>query len=261
MESLQSPANANLQGTKTVAEIGEREGWSPDRYAIALSENIRDSRVGLDAQRERIIALCSVASGLAGDQASAQELSRHFSILEALFHRFSRQAHEALKDDRPRASEVADRFLGAALKAQRAAMATLSALKVLRDEHRAPSASSPASATTPSSGPKPTATVTMSTTTFVPDSLIEYSVTASSTLLAADESDLSETTTMVLDMEGPLTVSLRQICMNYFFVLATVALEFNPMRSQADGQDGEGRASQRNWREPGATQAAFYMLA
>lgn len=204
MESLQSPANANLQGAKTVAEISNREGWSPDRYAIALSENIRDSRVPLDMSRERLAALAEVGAGLAGDQACSDELARHFSILESLFHRFARQAHEALKDDRPRASEVADRFLGAALKAQRAAMATLSALKVLRDEHRAPT--TPSSTSTPSSGPMPTATVTLPTTSVAPDSLIEYSG-SKNVLLAADESGPSESTTMVLEMEDSLTLS------------------------------------------------------
>jgi hypothetical protein len=50
-----------------------------------------------------------------------------------MFHRFAREAHEALKSDKPRASEIADRYLTAALKAQRAALTTLSALKMLRD--------------------------------------------------------------------------------------------------------------------------------
>ena len=70
----------------TVAEIAEPEGWSPDRFAIATnSEGIRDSRIGLDTQREWLAALAKVGIGMDGDQASAEELARHLSTSEALF--------------------------------------------------------------------------------------------------------------------------------------------------------------------------------
>ena len=71
--------------------------------------------------------------GLGADRAAADELARMFAVLEALFHRFARTAHEISVTDQARNSVHAERYLSAGLKAQRAAMATLSALKVLRD--------------------------------------------------------------------------------------------------------------------------------
>lgn len=38
-------------------------------------------------------------------------------------------------------------------------------------------------------------------------------------------------------------VSLRQTCMKSFDVLANLVVEFNPMRSTADGQTSKGRAN------------------
>lgn len=87
-------------------------------------------------------------AGLAGDRASADELAGHYAILEALFHRFAREAHEALKSDKPQAGEIADRYLTAALKAQRAALATLSALKILRSSASTPTPTQPTPAPT-----------------------------------------------------------------------------------------------------------------
>lgn len=143
---LEKPATVDLTGSGSVSEMAQREGWDPDLYALALSENIRNSGMSLDLSRERLASLAQVAAGLAGDQASADELARHFSILEALYHRFARAAVEAMGSDRQRASEIADRYLSAALKAQRGAMACLSALKVLRDGHQPPTTTTAASA-------------------------------------------------------------------------------------------------------------------
>ena len=131
--TLDQISAVDLSGSASMTEVAEREMFDPDKYAACLAEAIRATNVPLDRQRERLAALAQVGAGLAGDRASADELARHHAILEALFHRFAREAHEALKSDKPRASEIADRYLSAALKAQRAALATLSALKVLRD--------------------------------------------------------------------------------------------------------------------------------
>ncbi|MDO8249103.1 MAG: hypothetical protein Q7T78_05205 [Rhodoferax sp.] len=150
--TLDQIASADLSGSASVSDMATREEWTPDFYAVVLAENIRTTKVPLDLQRERLAALAQVVGpGLAGGQASAEELARHYAILESLFHRFAREAHEALRSDKPRASEIADRYLTAALKAQRAALATLSALKVLRD-----SASTP---TTPAAQPAPAPTL------------------------------------------------------------------------------------------------------
>lgn len=130
-KSLDDVATADLAGCTTTAAMASAEAWDPDTYALALSEHIRDSKVPLDRQRERLAALAQVGTG--ADRAAADELARQFSILESLFHRFARAAHEISVTDHARNSVHAERFLSASLKAQRAAMATLSALKVLRD--------------------------------------------------------------------------------------------------------------------------------
>lgn len=132
-QPLDQVTTADLLGSASVSDMATREEWTPDLYAVVLSENIRATNVPLDRQRERLAGLAQVGAGLVGGQASADELARHYSILDALFQRFAREAHEALKSDKPRSSEVADRYLSAALKAQRAGLSTLSALKVLRD--------------------------------------------------------------------------------------------------------------------------------
>jgi hypothetical protein len=58
-----------------------------------------------------------------------------------------------------------------------------------------------------------------------------------------------------------ITVSFRQACMKSIDILANVSCEFNPMRSAADGREGEGRASWGAWREPEAGSGAVQTLA
>lgn len=146
MSELKQPATVDLTRCNSVAsmaaaESSAAESWDPDRYAITLGENIRSSGMPLGLQRERLAALAG--AGASAGQASADELARHFSILESLVHRFSRAAVEALDSGLPRASETADRLLVGALKAQRAAMACLSSLAVLRDRSNAPTTAAP----------------------------------------------------------------------------------------------------------------------
>lgn len=145
MDHLDEIATADLTGCQTVAEVAEREGWQDaDTWALRLSAYIRDPDMPLDRQRERLAALAQV--GALADQAASDMLAQNAVILEALFHRFAVLARSisASTNDQVRNSAHSERYLNAALKAQRAAMATLSALKVLRD-----SASTP---TTPASG-------------------------------------------------------------------------------------------------------------
>ena len=125
--ALDAPATATLQGARTWGDLATAEGWSPEEYVLALAENIRSTATPLDAQRERLSALAQVGGGLiqTGDQATANVLAQHFAVLEALYQRFAREAFEALQGSGPRASEIAERYLGASLKAQRAAMAVL----------------------------------------------------------------------------------------------------------------------------------------
>lgn len=132
---LSRPAEVNLQGAQSVAGMAEREGWTPDSYALTLAGHIRNSGVPLQAQTERLQALAQVGGSLAvgADSATAAALSQHYAVLEALHQRFAHEALKALDAGGRNAPEVADRFLSASLRAQRAAMGVLSALKVLRD--------------------------------------------------------------------------------------------------------------------------------
>ena len=160
MSELKQPATANLTHCNSVAsmaaaESSAAESWDPDRYAIALGENIRSSGMPLNLQRERLAALAG--AGASAGQASADELARHFSILEALYHRFARAAVEAMDTGLPRASETADRYLSAALRAQRAAASCLSSLLILRDASRPPTTAKPESVAAPATSTTPVA--------------------------------------------------------------------------------------------------------
>lgn len=144
MEKLNTPAAVDLTGCTSVADMAARESvepdnWNPDDYAMLLSEHIRDSGVPLDRQRERLAALAQVGQVLQGDAPAAAELARHALILGALFERFALVAHNlSVKNGGGLTSVAAERYLNAALKSQRAALGTLSALKTLRDSATAP---------------------------------------------------------------------------------------------------------------------------
>ena len=127
---LLQPAATNLQGVVSVDDMAEREGMDPETYALALSETIRSTLIPLDVQRERLSALVSV--GHRADTATARQIAQHLEVVEALFHRFSHSAVEAIERGGPRAAETSEAFLRGALRAQRASMACLSALATLR---------------------------------------------------------------------------------------------------------------------------------
>lgn len=156
MDQLNEIAKADLTGCATVAEIAERENWKGDAngYAIRLSEYLRTSEVPIDAQRERLAALCSV--GALADRATADTLGQHLIVLEALFQKFAREAHDLSNSvgGRGRDSVHVERYLNAGLKAQRAALACLSALAVLRDRDNA---GAPTTPTTPAASGAPIA--------------------------------------------------------------------------------------------------------
>lgn len=137
-DQLNQIAAVDLSGCATIGAMAEREAWDPDRYAITLAENCRESGMSLDTQRERLACLAQVGAGLDGDSASAGELARHFAVLDALFQRFARASVEAMGTGRPGSSETAERYLKASITAQRAALACLSALHAIRDKNRSP---------------------------------------------------------------------------------------------------------------------------
>ncbi len=143
-QHLGVPATVDLTGSDTIADMAAREAWSPDLYAVVLAENIRETTVPLDTQRERLAALAQVGAVLRGDAPAAEELARHALILGALFERFALvSAGLSTEGGGARQSVASERYLNAALKAQRACMATLSTLKVLRDSAAAPTTPAP----------------------------------------------------------------------------------------------------------------------
>lgn len=134
MTNIQEAAAADLSGCSSIAEMSRREEeFDPDRYAIALAHNIRNDGVSLDVQRERLAALAQVGGGLAASRASAEELGRHLLILNALFTRLALMAANAAGHPGKHSAEAADRLTSSAIKAQRAAVSVLGAMKALRD--------------------------------------------------------------------------------------------------------------------------------
>lgn len=128
------PTTAHLSGAATFKEMAHREGeYDADRYAICLAHNIRNDGVSLDAQRERLAALTALA-GQTGVNAAADELARHFVVLSALFDRLALQAARAAGERGQQGAQAAERLTAGAIKAQRAAAATLGALNVLRQQ-------------------------------------------------------------------------------------------------------------------------------
>ncbi|MCF8169358.1 MAG: hypothetical protein K9K38_17215 [Rhodoferax sp.] len=133
---LSHPATVDLTGTASIAAMAAREilVWDPDTYAANLALHIRSDRVPLDVQRERLAQLSTI--GVSAGKASAQELARHALLLDALFAKFAHASAELLDANSVRNAVASERYLGMAVKAQRAALATLSALKILRDSEQ-----------------------------------------------------------------------------------------------------------------------------
>lgn len=133
MNKLDQTPTADLGACTSIAEMSEAEGWTPQDYTIALSATLANVEMPLDISRERLAALGSIGAGLAAVQASADTLAQHVLILDALMSRFALEAHAALtRNTNARAPETAERYLNAAIKASRAALATMSALSILR---------------------------------------------------------------------------------------------------------------------------------
>ena len=127
---LLQPAASNFEGVVSVDDMAEREGMDPETYALALSETIRSTLIPLDVQRERLAALVSI--GHRADTATARQIAQHLEVTDALFHRFSHSAVEAIERGGPNSASSAEAFLRGALRAQRASLACLSALTRLR---------------------------------------------------------------------------------------------------------------------------------
>ena len=128
-----APATADLQGARSISELAERESYtSAADYSAQFAQALCNSGP-LDLMRERFTALTSAAGHLEPDKAAASEVGQHYLILEALFRKLVIQSAAAVGAGGRGSSEAGERLLNGAFKAQRAAMACLSALKVLRD--------------------------------------------------------------------------------------------------------------------------------
>lgn len=146
MHDLTQPAIAPLDNCTSLQDMARAEGgYSADLYALALSDHIRDSSIPVSRQRERLLQLARV--GLAGSQASAEALTQHYAIVEALGQRFAAAAVKLLGEGR---SVQAETYMNLSLKATRAALEVLSAIKILREEQSA--------LVPPTSGPTPSPT-------------------------------------------------------------------------------------------------------
>lgn len=135
-KNLNEPAPVDLAGAGSIKAMAQAEGMTTESYAIRLAEVLRaPGNVALANQRARLQALAQCGAG--GDLAAADTLSQHALILEALFTRFAHESAKWLQSNDRRAGEYAERFLGAAVRAQMAAARCLSAIHVIRN---APSA-------------------------------------------------------------------------------------------------------------------------
>ena len=134
---LENPAIVDLMGSGSVADMASREGYlEPTDYAMALAAHLRHPKVKMSNQRERLHALAQL--GGSADLATAEVLVQHLAIIEGLMHRFSFESVRVMGIPGKRPDEASERYLKAALQAQRAALGILSALKTLRDTPTAP---------------------------------------------------------------------------------------------------------------------------
>ena len=131
--TFNAPATADFQGVRSIRETAEREGFADATDYSARFAQALCSSGALDLMRERFVALTSVAGHLDPGRAAADEIGHHYMILEALFRKLIIQSVAATEFGGRGSSEAGERLLNGAFKAQRAAMACLSALKVLRD--------------------------------------------------------------------------------------------------------------------------------
>ncbi len=115
--------------------MAEAEGWTHQDYALAVAAAIANTDIALDVSRERLLSLAAIGSNLKAAQASADTLAQHVLVLDALFSRFAFESHAALsRNANSKTPETAERYLNAAIRASRASIATMSALKILRDD-------------------------------------------------------------------------------------------------------------------------------
>ena len=128
---IAQPPAVSLTGSEALQEMACREGYAPSDYVRRLADFLRDDRLSLAPQRERLAALAEIGS--TADIATSLQLTEHLALLDALFCRFAAESVKALERTGPSAARAAEGYLGAALRAQRAALAVLSALKSIRD--------------------------------------------------------------------------------------------------------------------------------
>lgn len=105
---------------------------APD-FGVALARRLLSPQVRLNDYRDRLAGLTQQVDRIAADKATAAELGIHYMVLDALAQRFALAAAEALESRSPVAANNASALASASIRAQRAAMAVLSALRAIRD--------------------------------------------------------------------------------------------------------------------------------
>lgn len=126
------PATQELAGAASIGELAYLEGASPADYALRFADALCNGEP-LSAQRAGFAALVDIGGRLDPDTVAAEEVGKHFLILDGLFKRLLIDVRPLLTSSNRGASEAAERLLNVAFKAQRASLSCLSALKVLRD--------------------------------------------------------------------------------------------------------------------------------
>ena len=121
--TFNAPAAVDLQGVRSIGDIAGREGFDSSTDYAALFAHTLCSGDSLDVLRERFAALTSAAGLLSPDNATAEEIGRHYLILDALFRKLIIQSVTATGSGGRGSSEAGERLLNGAFKSQRSAMA------------------------------------------------------------------------------------------------------------------------------------------
>lgn len=129
--NLTVPATADLVGADSVTDLARIEGAeSTASYAAALVHRIGITTQPLHVHTARLKALAGIATGTSPDNVTAEELAHHYALLHALFERCTVLAADCANSGHAPGSES---YARSAFGAQRAALAVLSALRVLRE--------------------------------------------------------------------------------------------------------------------------------
>lgn len=131
LQPLEAAPNVFISGAASVADLAQREGFTPDSYVVALVNRIGVTDLTFNQQIARMQAVAGIATNASPDNVTAEELARHYAITYALFERFSMLSADCAMTGKTRAAGI---YMNAAASAQRASLAVLNALESLRQQ-------------------------------------------------------------------------------------------------------------------------------